>query len=98
MYTSPMLFNIYYEIIFKQAVDEYDEGILINGECLNNIRQVDDAVVLADSLEGQQTLMTRITQISDYYGVDLSIKKTRYMIISKRFSLNPQLAINQEPI
>lgn len=95
---SPMLFNVYSERIFKQALEEYDEGILINGERLNNIRYADDAVVFADSMEGLQTLMARITEISQNYGLDLNTKKTKYMVITKRPILNTQLMINQQPI
>lgn len=95
---SPMLFNVYSENIFKQALDEYDEGILINGERINNIRYADDAIIFADSLEGLQTLMTRITETSQHYGLDLNTRKTKYMVISKRPILNTQLTINQQLI
>jgi len=38
--------------------------ILINGNCINNIRYADDTVVFADSLEDLQAIMTKITQTS----------------------------------
>lgn len=76
---------------------EYDEGKLINCQCLSNIRYADDAVVFAHSLEGLETLMTRISDISQYYGLDLHTQKTKYIIISKRQILNTKLIINQQP-
>lgn len=95
---SPIPFNVYSKRLFKQALEVYDEGILINDECLNIIRYADDAVVFADSLKGLQTLMTRLTEISQYYELDLNTKKIIYMVIGKRIIQTTQLTINQQPI
>jgi len=35
---SPLLFNLYLEFILRKALDEVDEGIEVNGRCINNIR------------------------------------------------------------
>lgn len=35
---SPILFNIYSEYIFREALENVEEGISINGTKLNNIR------------------------------------------------------------
>jgi len=34
---SPLLFNIYSEFIFREVLEGIEEGIKVNGECLNNI-------------------------------------------------------------
>lgn len=39
---SPLLFNVYFKQIMKTVLNEIDEGILINGERLNNNRYADD--------------------------------------------------------
>ena len=49
---SPLLFRIYSEGIFREALDESDVGISLNGEKINNIRYADDTVIFTDSLEG----------------------------------------------
>lgn len=94
----PILFNVYSERIFKKAIKEHDKGKLINGECLDNIRYADDAVVFADSLEGLKALITRTTEISQFYKLDLNTSKTKCIVINKRPILNTQLTINQQPI
>lgn len=59
------------------------EGISINGKSLNNIGYADDTTSLADSHEGLQHLVRRIAITSSKYGLDMNIKKTKLMIISK---------------
>lgn len=39
---SPILFNLYSEEILAEALNESQEGIVINGETINNIRYADD--------------------------------------------------------
>lgn len=95
---SSILFNIYSEQIFQEALEDIDAGIKINGENINNIRYADDTAVFADSLENLQELMTRITETSQRYGLPLNIKKTKYMIISKNTNHPGQLTVNGKVI
>lgn len=95
---SPLLFNVYSEYVMNLSLDDVDEGILINGERLNNIRYADDTIVFADSLEGLQSLITRIANFSKEYGLDFNIKKTKYMVISKNNIPPGQLLVNQQPV
>ena len=76
----PLLFNIYSEGIFREALDECDVGISLNGKRINNIRYADDAVIFADSLEGLQQLRNRVTESSRRNGLDINVNKTKLMI------------------
>lgn len=97
---SPLLFNIYSEYIFREAIDNAQEGILLNGQRLNNIRYADDTVVFADSMEDLKQLMDRITASSMNYGLDINRDKTKFMVISKKCVPNRlcQLTLNIGPI
>ncbi|KAI5707563.1 hypothetical protein M8J77_011831 [Diaphorina citri] len=95
---SPLLFNIYSEQIFKEALEEVDEGIPLNGERLNNIRYADDTIVFSDSLEGLQSLVNKIAAVSAKYGLDINSKKTKFMAISKSNIANANITINNQPI
>jgi len=44
--TSHDLFNLYSEFILKE-LDEVEEGIQVNGRCINNIHYADDTLLLA---------------------------------------------------
>lgn len=51
---SPLLFNLYSETIFREALQGVQRGIKINGVIVNNLRYADDCVVLADNLADLQ--------------------------------------------
>ena len=46
---SPLLFNIYADETFKEATEDVDLGIKINGTYINNISYADDTVLIAES-------------------------------------------------
>lgn len=78
---SSLLFNVHLEIIFKEALEDTDAGIKVNGECINNIRYADDTVVLADSLEELPGLL--VSRKQSGIRVVLNIKNTKYLVIFK---------------
>uniref|UniRef100_A0A8D8RKC5 Craniofacial development protein 2 n=1 Tax=Cacopsylla melanoneura TaxID=428564 RepID=A0A8D8RKC5_9HEMI len=93
---SPILFNLYSEHIFREALNDMEEGIPINGIRLNNLRYADDTIMLADTIEGLQKLMTKIAEVSSSYGLDINASKTKLMIISKeQISSDAQIIVNQ---
>uniref|UniRef100_A0A8D9EV91 Craniofacial development protein 2 n=1 Tax=Cacopsylla melanoneura TaxID=428564 RepID=A0A8D9EV91_9HEMI len=95
---SPILFNLYSEHIFREALQDIDEGISVNGLKLNNLRYADDTIVFADTIEGLQTLMNRIHDTSQMYGLDINTLKTKFMIVSKKPISGVNLYINQNRI
>jgi hypothetical protein len=46
---SPLLFNLYSEEIISKALEEAEEGIVINGKNINNLRYSDDTVLIASN-------------------------------------------------
>lgn len=51
---SPLLFNLYSDIIFKKAL-EPNIGIKINGFPINNLRYADDTVIVVKRIEELHT-------------------------------------------
>ena len=55
---SPYLFNFYVEYIMRNArLDETQTGIKIAGRNINNLRYVDDTILIAESEELKSLLM-----------------------------------------
>lgn len=52
MHTATNLFDI-----FRETLDESEEGIAINGPLINSIIYADDTVLLADSAQRLQMMM-----------------------------------------
>lgn len=95
---SPLLFNVYSETIFEEALAEGDEGIKINGQQFNNFRYADDTVVTTDSIEDLQNLLQRINDSCKRYGLNMNLKKTKYMVITKQQNIDVNLTIDNTPI
>lgn len=95
---SPLLFNLYLEFILCKALDKVNEGIKINGECINNITYAYDSVVFANNMPSLQNIVDRIVNISESFGLSLNISKTKYMIITKKQNLKEKLLIRVQQI
>lgn len=95
---SPILFNLYSEYIIRVALNKIEEGIYIKGTRLNNLRYADDTIDFADTIEGLQILMDKITESSIRYGLNINTNKTKFMIISKEDITGVHMSINQTRI
>ncbi|GFN78611.1 hypothetical protein PoB_000511700 [Plakobranchus ocellatus] len=51
---------------------------------VNNLRYVDDTVLIADSEETLQKILTAVAEESEKKGLQLNAKKTECMVISKK--------------
>ena len=57
---SPCLFNLYTEYIIENArLDEAQDGIKIAGRNINNLRYVDDTILMAGSEEELKSLLMK---------------------------------------
>lgn len=95
---SPLLFNLYSDIIFKKALEETDIGIKINGLPINNLRYADDTLVMAENIEDLQKLLTMVNRASEEMGLNINVSKTKFMIFSRSSHENVQLELNLKPI
>ena len=93
---SPVLFNIYTELIFRQ----FDElkGASVGGRNISNLRYVDDTVLLSDTEECLQKLVTAAKEESEKAGLNMNVKKTKTMVISKEEHVQTNIQINNETL
>ena len=94
---SPLLFNIYSEAIFKEALENIDTGIRINGKLLSNIRYADDTVVIANNPQNLQRAMNLIVEHSQRFGLCVNVNKTKSMVFSKQ-AVEAVIRINNQPV
>ena len=79
---SPDLFSVYSEVLINALEDL--NGVSVGGVNINNLRYADDTVLMAKSEEDLQKLVNRLDQISREFGMEINIKKTEVMTVSKR--------------
>lgn len=95
---SPILFNIYVEKIFQLALEDETRGIKINGKLITNIRYADDTAILANSIEDLQILLNKLNEVGTAFGLNINIKKTKMMIVSRKDIKDATLSLNGEDI
>ena len=61
------------------GLDEAQAGIKIAGRNINNLRYVDDTILMAESEEELKSLLMKVKEESEKVGFKLSIQKTKIM-------------------
>ena len=61
------------------GVEEAQAGIKIAGRDINNLRYVDDTILMAESEEELKSLLMKVKEESKKAGLKLNIQKTRIM-------------------
>ena len=77
---SPCLFHFYSEDIMRNAgLDEAQARIKITGRDINNLRYADDTTLMAESEEELKSLLMKVKEESEKFGLKLNIQKTKIM-------------------
>ena len=72
----PCLFNLYAEHIMRNAgLDELQAGIKTGGRNINNLRYVDDIILMAESEQEQKSFLMSVKEESERAGLRLNVKK-----------------------
>ena len=80
---SSCLFNLYAEYIMRNAgLEEAQAGIKIAGRNNNNCRYADDTTLMAESEEELKSLLMKVKEESEKFGLKFNIQKTRIMAYS----------------
>ena len=77
----PCLFNLYAEYIIRNAgLEEAQAGIKIAGRNINDLRYADDTTLMAES-EELKSLLMKVKEESEKFGLKLNIQKTKIMAL-----------------
>ena len=61
------------------GLEEAQAGIKISGRNINNLRYADDTTLTAESEEELKSLLMKVKEESEKFGLKLSIQKTKVM-------------------
>jgi len=76
---SPHLFNIYSEVIIRNALEGFEGTVKIVGQSITNLRYVDNIVLVGGSMEELQDIVNRVHDASSQAGLYLKTSKTKVM-------------------
>jgi len=80
---SPMLFNLIMDKIIANLPEEL--GYRMGNAPIHIICYADEAVLIADSEENLQTLLLRFDQIAERLNMEISLRKTKSLTISRNY-------------
>ena len=82
-YISPCLFNLNAEYIIQNAgLVEAQAWIKIARRNINNLRYADDTTLMAESEEELKSLLMKVKEESEKFGLKVNIQKTKIMASS----------------
>ena len=95
---SPILYNLYSEMLIREALEGHDEGVRVGGQLVQSIRYADDSSIVADTETGLQKLIDSVVNHAKNYGMKVNIVKTKVMRIAKQRSGNLQIYIGNTQV
>lgn len=84
---SPKLFTLALEDIFKK-MNWTEKGINVNGERLTNLRYADDIVLISQSREELEEMITDLNRESQKVGLTMNLDKTKTMYPGPEIQIN----------
>ena len=79
LYIATCLFNLYAEYTMRNAgLEETQAGIKIAERNINNLRYADDTTLMAES-EELKSLLKKVKEESEKFGLKFNIQKTKIM-------------------
>ena len=76
----PYLFNIMAEMAMREILDDCTSGIQIDDQEITNLRYADDIVLMTQSEDKLQELVTRLDNVCrNKYDLHINIVKTKVM-------------------
>ena len=80
---SPCLFNLHAEYIMRNAgLEEAQAGIKIAGRNINNLRYAYDTTLMAETEEELKSLLMKVKEKSEKFGLKLNIEEANIMASS----------------
>ena len=81
---SPILVNIYFETILRDALSGVNEGIRVGGYLIKTLRFADDQATLANSVKGLQLMMGKMQENAREYDMKINVKSVRGLVRNSR--------------
>ena len=80
---SPLLFNIFLEVVIALALDATEAGAVVNGVKIGDLRFADDIATLAESEPDLQCSVEKIADSSARMGMRINVEKTEVQFFGK---------------
>ena len=80
---SPLLFSLYVEMMMEEAMEEVDEGVIVGGYRLRDVRFADDQEIVASTERGLQKIMDKLNDTAKSYDMMINVNKVKVMKLAE---------------
>lgn len=88
---SPLLFNIYTELVMRITLENWTDGVAIGGYKIANLRYADDTTLFASSADLMEELLLKMEHVSLTFGLKINRSKTKMMIVDRVNNNSPEV-------
>ena len=78
---SPLLFSIYAEVMMIEALENIEEGILVGGKMVSDVRFADDQGMASSTERGLQKIMDKLNDTAKMFNMKINVQKTKTMAV-----------------
>ena len=80
---SPSLFNVYMDAIMRKVTEDTAGGVMVGGERVVDLDFADDVALLADSWLVMVSMVMRMEEVTQRFGINISAKKSEVLYIGR---------------
>ena len=66
-----------------EAMENCEEGIVVGGQVVGDIRFADDRDMVSSSEDGLQRLMDRLNETASRFNMKINVQKTKTMVVNR---------------
>ena len=74
---SPHLFNLFLDKVLREALYGYEGGVRIGGEYINDLEYADDIVLMAETTEEIQQMVSMVEEKCQKYKLYINVNKQK---------------------
>lgn len=78
---SPLLFSIYAEVMMVEALEDIEEGVIVGGKRVSDVRFADDQGMVSNTEAGLQRIMNKLNETAKRYDMKINVPKTKTMVV-----------------
>ena len=83
---SPMLFNIYAEVMVKEAMEAVPDCVRVGSHVIQAVRFADNQAMTTSTEDGLQRMLTALSNMVEQCRMRINTRKTKVLKVSKRNS------------
>ena len=66
-----------------EAMENCEEGIVVGGQVVGDVRFADDQGMVSGSEDGLQRLMDKLNDTANRFNMKINVQKTKTMVVSR---------------